>query len=788
LKAFLHRYLERLKRLKLRWKIVWTTAAILFIWYLFCLPSPLFHTSYSTVVTAENGELLGVRLADDGQWRFPPEDSIPLKYKQCLIEFEDRYFRQHWGINPISMFRAVKQNISSGRVVSGGSTITMQTVRMARNRKRTVWEKCIESILATRLEFACSKDEIINLYATHAPMGGNVAGITAASWRYFGHAPSQLSWAEAATLAVLPNSPALLHFDRNRDLLLSKRNRLLKTLIDRKVIDSIEYDLALSEPLPAAPRQFPQTAPHLVDRFCRQQRGKYLQTTIQYPLQVQTEQTLNRWYAEFSQMGINNLCAVVFDINANKVIAYCGNVNYLRNQGGNKVDIIQSPRSTGSILKPILYAAMLEDGNLLPRQLIADIPVTLNGYSPRNFSQEFDGAVPASQALARSLNIPFVLLLRKYGVQRFYTLLQQLSITSLTRSADNYGLSLILGGAEASLWEVATVYLHMAQTLINYTSGEKDDDKQPPQLLLNSKEKMRGVPIKAVISPGAVWQTFEALTDVNRPEEIDWHQIPSMQKIAWKTGTSFGYRDAWAIGINARYLVAVWAGNADGEGSAQLVGAHTAGRVMFDLFNLLPDNGGRWFKIPEEKMKKALICHNSGLLKGMYCPEAEIDTVPVCPKGLNGEPCKYHRIAHLSADQIYQVYENCSADVVSVPWFVLPPSWEAYYRQKHNDYKTLPPFAPDCADAVSQPEMVFIYPPAGASISLAQQLDGSKGTVVFELAVRNPQSTVFWHMDGQYISSTSQFHRLAYSPQAGAHQLTAVDETGKTVSTSFTVK
>lgn len=512
---------------------------MLFIWFIFCLPSTLFDVPYSTVVSDRNNELLGARIANDQQWRFPEADSIPEKYKVCLMEFEDRYFRQHWGVNPLAIARAIKQNISKGGIVSGGSTITMQTIRLSRKESRTFGEKFIEMILATRLEFSYSKDEILALYASHAPMGGNVVGIEAASWRYFGHQAATLSWAEAATLAVLPNSPTLMHFGRNRDKLLNKRNKLLAKLHERNILDKVDYELAIAEPLPFQPYALPQIAPHLVTKLYQEQGGKHLTTTIDKYQQERTEVILSRWNAEFAQNGIKNIAALVFDVEKNEVVAYCGNVDFEKTVSANQVDIIQSPRSTGSILKPFLYCAMLQEGQLLPDQLLPDIPINLNGFAPKNFSLQYDGAVHASEALARSLNVPFVVSLRKYSVPKFYNILQRAGMTTLNRSADNYGLSLILGGAEGKLWDISYMYLQMAQQLNFFNDDGRYYEMKAPAYLSDEKNDEKGDRIRnPLFSAGAIWQTLDALTNVNRPEEIDWRSIPSIQKIAWKTGTS----------------------------------------------------------------------------------------------------------------------------------------------------------------------------------------------------------------------------------------------------------
>ena len=305
---------DHIKQLSRKKKAGIITILALLIWYLLCLPSTLFDTPYSTLVSDKDDELLGARISEDGQWRFPPTADVPDKYATCLIQFEDRGFRYHPGVNPLSIARAFVQNVKAKKVVSGGSTITMQTVRMMRNEKRTYFEKLIELIWATRLELTHSKSSILALYASHAPMGGNVVGIDAASWRYFGHDASTLSWAEAATLAVLPNAPSLMHFGRNRDALFQKRNRLIKRLYDKQIITETDYQLALDEPLPHQPHSLPQLAPHLVTQIYLQQPGEHVQTTLRKSLQVQTEEVLSRWNREFSQNGIRNLAALVVDL------------------------------------------------------------------------------------------------------------------------------------------------------------------------------------------------------------------------------------------------------------------------------------------------------------------------------------------------------------------------------------------------------------------------------------------------------------------------------------------
>lgn len=763
------------KRLSVTQKVILCILAFLVTGYIFCLPRHLFHVPYSTVVTDRNEELLGARIASDGQWRFPPRNTTPEKIKECLITFEDKHFYHHWGVNPFAIGRAFYQNVKNKRIVSGGSTLTMQTIRLARNESRTFREKLIEMIWATRLEFRASKEEILSMYISHAPFGGNVVGLDAAAWRYFGHSADDLSWAESAMLAVLPNAPAMIHLSKGRKTLLDKRNRLLKQLLEKKTIDSSTYELAISEPLPDEPHPLPHIAPYLVSRFYQERNGEYSRSTINKGIQTQVEDLAERWSNEFGRSDIRNLAILVIDIPSNQMVAYCGNVHFDRKQGGNQVDVIQAPRSTGSILKPFLYYAMLQEGSLLPDMLLPDVPVNINGFTPQNFSMQFEGAVPASEALARSLNIPAVTMLQRYGVPKFHSFLQQIGLKTINRSSSHYGLSLILGGAEATLWDVTNAYAMMGRSLLQLPQ------RSCSLLLPTSRITESTDPFQ----PGAVWQTFDALKEVNRPEEIDWKSIPSMQTIAWKTGTSYGFRDAWAVGVTPRYAVGVWVGNATGEGKPGLVGAQTAGPVLFDIFNLLPSSS--WFTRPAGIFVEAEVCRKSGHLKGRFCDET--DTLLVLPAGLRTEACPYHHLVTLSANESQRIYENCAntEPTLRKSWFTLPPVWEWYYKQHHPEYKPLPPFKAGCGEDTFLP-MQFIYPPMNARIKLPKQLDGSKGFLTVELAHNNPNATVFWHLDETYQAQTQDFHKISLQPAAGKHSLTAVDGEGNTISTTFFVE
>ena len=693
--------------------------AILLLGYIFCLPRNLFKgVSYSTVVESAEGDLLGARIAADGQWRFPPCDTVPERFATALIQFEDRHFRYHPGVNPVSLLRAARDNFRNGRIVSGGSTITMQVIRLSRQKERTLWQKLIESVLATRLELRYSKRKILSLYASHAPFGGNVVGLEAASWRYFGRPAFELSWGESATLAVLPNAPATLHPGRGREELLKKRNRLLHRLLEHGDISPETYEAACEEPLPAEPLPLPSLASHYVERCPKGER-----TGISLPLQMAVEAVVNRRSDELAQEGIADMAAVVIDNASGAIAAYVGNSSQERQRPGRQVDIAASPRSTGSILKPFLYEAALQEGTILPRTLLADVPVNLSGFAPQNFDRQFYGAVPADEALARSLNVPSVFLLRQYGIPKFWSVLRDAGLSTITQTPEHYGLSLILGGAEARLDEVTAAYSA-------FVRGE--------------------APFSDAL---ARWYTFESLKEVNRPDQLDWRLIGSVRKAAWKTGTSYGFRDAWAVGMTPAYTIGVWAGNAEGQGVPGLVGARAAGPVMFDILNLLPFSDA-WFDEPDAGVW-ADVCKDSGHLAGPGCPAVSM-LLP--ERGLESDPCPYHGSGE----------------------FVLPPAMEWFYRQSHPEYTGARKSA---VGAVIQ----FIYPQSGAVLALPRQLSGEVEGIVFRVAHHRPDATLWWHLDRSYVGETTLRHEMLLAPAPGHHVLTVVDQDGSVASVSFTI-
>lgn len=754
-------------------------------------PYPDFRSPLSTVLEAADGSLLGARIADDGQWRFPGPEKVPDKFEKSLLSFEDSWFYYHPGINPVSLIRAFKNNIKAGKIVSGGSTITMQVARISRgNKPRNYKEKIVEMLSALKLELFRSKKKILQLYSSNAPFGGNTVGLEAAAWRYTGKSSADITWAEAAALAILPNSPALVFPGRNQEVLKVRRDALLRRLYKRKYIDSLTLVLALDEPLPGEPKMLPSKAPHLTDRFFSTSRGTRIRTTINSELQDRATEILNRHQKDLEGNYIFNSACLIVEVETGNVLAYVGN-STLEDAAahGGSVDIIQSLRSTGSILKPILYAGMQQAGDILPNSLVADIPTRFPGFSPKNFDLSFSGAVSAGSALSQSLNVPAVKMLQKYNPEKFLDLLRRTGFTSFNKRADHYGLSLILGGGETSLWELTGVYASLSRVLVRYNNEKKyyKEDYHPPVLVQESlKKPLTEDKTSPPLSASSIWLTYEALQRVNRPEsESGWQFFATSHDLAWKTGTSFGFRDGWAIGTTPGYVVGVWAGNATGEGRPGLTGITVAAPLMFDLVNLM--GSGSWFKTPYEELTMIRVCTKSGFRAGPDCEETT--EIQACVSGQRTEACPYHQVIHLNKAKTFQVNSNCISpgDIVNESWFVLPPAMEYFYKKKHSEYKTLPPVAQGCSGSKSIPVMEFIYPTGGIKIFIPRDQTGELTKVITEIAHRNPSKKIFWHIDESYIGTTRYIHQIEIVTKAGNHILTAVDEDGNTIRCGFTV-
>jgi len=749
------------------------------IFFYLIVPLPVENLNrYGKLVLAENGKILRTFLTEDQQWCFPPSTNtdIPKKLQAAVLNYEDRFFYAHQGINIPSLIRAFYLNLKSGKIVSGGSTITMQVARIMDPKPRTLTSKLIEILQAFKLEIIYSKKAILRFYLDNAPYGGNIRGIRAASLKYFGKEPLQLSWGETAVLAVLPNTPGLITPGSRHDQLLKKRNRLLEKLADTGFITKETLITSKLEPIPTKSRSFPWLSPHLARKLSDKVQENIISTTIDYHLQGLVESILKQHSVYLQYHGIANISCLVVDNETGWMKVYCGSQDFNDSKNQGQVDGVMASRSPGSTLKPFLYALSIDAGMIVPQTLMQDVPTFFGPFQPENADGNYSGLVTAKEALIRSLNVPAVRLLNLYGIKPFYNFLKASGTSTLFRNPDDYGLTLIIGGCEMKLFELVRLYRGLA----NY--GSFSD-----LILLRSDKK--SAPELQLISPGASYLILDVLKELNRPgSEYYWHQYENQYPLAWKTGTSFGQRDAWAIGVNPQWTIGVWVGNFQGDVNPSLSGAASAAPVLFDIFNTLPHDPDKiWFQAPVAEMDAIKICKDTGFLAGPDCLETEIIMVPDRMHALR--ICPYHRKIFLNDDETRQVCSLCwePEHYHCKKVLVYPPKILHYLRERGDRSFDLPPHREDCPAASDSRAIRIIYPGNSALIWLPRDLGGVKQKITCRVAHSDPIMLLYWYLDDQYLGTTENDHSKAISPDRGTHLLKVIDRNGDWAEVRFDI-
>lgn len=683
------------------------------------------------------------------------------------------------GVDLRAVARAVRQNVKAGHVESGASTISMQVIRLSQdNPPRTIGTKIKEMILATRLELRYSKEEILRMWATHAPMGGNVIGLDAASWRYFAKSPQHLSIAESAMLAVLPNAPSLIHPGRNRDQLRAKRDRLLLRMMQQGLIDSLNYDLALLEDVPEQPSDLPSWAPHFL-QYAKHTAGdgkaRYRSTLSRY-IQQDLVEIAHHHHQINQASGIENLAILVADAKTGEVLSYVGNAPHATSEA--QVDMVQSVRSSGSVLKPLLYAGMIDQELMMPHQLVLDVPTHFADFNPMNYNKTFSGAVPADVALSKSLNIPAVRMLQEYGVGRMIEDLRSLGFSDIDQSADHYGLSLILGGAEVSLWQLAEAYAKMAFSLRYFCDSMSQYPSMDGSFLHAASSE--GLSLSSSMKPqqysaGATWHMLQAMKKLERPNsEGLWDQFDHQRPISWKTGTSYGHRDAWAIGLNGKYVIGVWVGNADGEGRHGLVGVKKAGPVLFDIINQL--DGHEMFPRPEDDLVELKVCSVSGHLASEAC--THVSSSLIASSSIRST-CPYHHGCYVNADQELVLRDCHDGDLKESSYFELPALAEYYYKILHPEYHGAPDVAQSCEALIQSDAMSLIYPRNYTEVYLPTNHLGEREAAVLKAVHSEASAKIYWHLNEEFVGVTEDIHHMEISPSPGKHLVTLMDGEGR---------
>jgi len=763
---------------KRKWQIVIGILLIFIAYLIYPLPNPLFTDDYSQIIKDRKGETLRIFLNQNDQWCFPAESNkkAPERLKTAVIQYEDAYFYWHLGVNPVSVARAAYQNIKNRRIVSGASTLTMQLARLMQPKKRSFKNKIQEMFLAIKLDLHYSKDQIIELYLNHAPYGGNISGYRAASLRYFRKNPDELSWAQAASLAVLPNAPGIVSPSANNKQLKTKRNTLLKKLLAKSIIDTATYNLAIDEPVPSNVYPFKILAPHLTQKIHSQNsRSNIVNTTIDKKVQSHLEYLCRNHSSYLKKQGIKNCSALITETNTGQIIGYVGSASFFDYKNQGQVDGVTAARSSGSVLKPFLYALAIDEGIIIPQTLMKDVPSYFDAFSPQNADKKYNGIVRASEALVRSLNIPAVRLLNTYGVYRFYSFLKSAGLTTLFRSADDYGLPLIIGGAEVTMLDMSKLYQGLGNNGVFIT---------PYYLQSDSLNQKNSTP--QLISPAACYLTLDALKDLKRPgAEYYWQQYQNQKPIAWKTGTSYGQKDGWAIGVTPQYTIAVWAGNFDGEGNPNLSGAGSAGPLLFDIINYLTvDPKKRWFEANDYDFQDAVICRETGFLAGPNCDNRDTVKVPAFMKSMR--ICPYHKNVFLDKNQRHSVCSYCWKEgYINKHYLAFPADVNHELKKRGHAPEIIPSHNPNCSKIDGENPLYIIYPQNHAKIWIPRDFDNQLQQLVVKLAHDNPTKKIFWYMDDIYLGETINQTKLAISVDKGWHTIVVKDEDGYSESSRF---
>jgi penicillin-binding protein 1C len=611
-------------------------------------------------------------------------------------------------------------------------------------------------------------------------MGRNIVGIESASYYYFGKPLNEITWAGAALLVTLPNDPSRVNLSRSREQLLRKRDRLLKRLLANDLIDKTTCKLALAEPLPDDQKRIPFLAAHFSDlALAKTERSQVVQTTLDLEIQAHAERICRRHHRVLADGGIHNLAVIIAETATGKIRGYIGSQDFLDSLHQGQVDGVRSHRSTGSLLKPFLVAKLLDRGPYTMQSKIHDVPTFFSTFAPQNASKTFNGLVSLEEVLIKSLNVPAVRLLNSYGVRDFYHFLSDAGLQGLFRAPEEYGLTLILGGAEASLWELTALYLAMG----NY--GEA-----LPLRIHEAQEKRAKTKKRTdenVFSKGAAWLTLQALNKLSRPGiEHYWHLFTNQIPVAWKTGTSYGQKDGWAIGVNGEWTIGVWTGNFNGLGNAALTGSRSAAPVLFDLFNMLPSDPEKvWFEEPEYDLTETTCCSRSGYPAGPYCSETVLLKRPV--RSYMPGTCPFHRQYIVDRHTGKSVCSLCwsVADTIRVCRYIVPAAVREILDHQGYAVDNIPQHASRCPSFGDDNRLDIAYPVDHIRILVPRDLDGLYEQVVFSAKHQRPQTELFWYLNGRLLGNTVDYHTLSVDLHPGDYTLTVMDEEGFSRSVSF---
>ncbi|WP_319780962.1 penicillin-binding protein 1C [Maridesulfovibrio sp.] len=744
--------------------------------FLFPFPEHKLHPPVASVIRDHEGKVLRIFLPPDGARRMHADfDKISPVLKKTLIASEDQWFESHPGINPVSIIRAAIMNIAAGRVVSGASTIPMQIARMAEPKNRTLWSKIIEAFRALQLKRHHSNDELLEFYLNMLPYGGNIVGVGAACHFYFGHGPETLSLGEAALLTTIPRGPVFYDPLRNPEQAREGRNRVMRQLAGKGVFPVKEIERNMKLPLPDLILPVPLKAPH----FCRmvlERNGRIPETatTLDSNLQQAAQEVLKTHVARLRGDDIDNAACVIIHIPSREIRALVGSADFFEKGFGGAINLTNTKRSPGSTLKPFIYGLAFDQGKLVPDSFVYDIPVDYAGYSPENYDRIYHGQVTVRQALAKSLNIPAVNTLAKTGIVEFIDLLKKGGISTLDKKPMQYGLPIALGGCEIKLTELTNLYASLA-----------DGGKFKPYTVTPEENNISA----QILSPQTAWLVLEMLSSVTRPEMNEtWMLTRDMPETAWKTGTSFGHRDAWAVGISGDYAIGVWVGNPDGRPRKGISGAVHAGPLLFDLLRMAAP-GGKLPPPPEGYgISEVEVCAHSRQLPGPFCTKRT--TIRTLSGKTKLHPCDECRQIFVDGKSGYRISGEClGRKGIKTKIIRTIPAKLARWRAENNlEIPQLPPLALDCGLIPSGTAPKIISPAANTPYLLRKDTPLKFQQIALKAEAGPDSGTLYWFLDGRLVSQGKSNEKLFTEITVGKHRISVSDEIGRVDAVQFEVR
>lgn len=755
---------------KRRWKRWLKVIAFpLSAWLLFLLIDRMFplqvRVPYSQVITSSDGAILQAFLSTDDKWRLYVEPQrVSASLEQAILFKEDRYFRWHPGINPVAVVRAAFNNLRSGRRTSGASTITMQVARLLDPAPRTLGSKLKEAFRALQLEWHYSKDEIFRLYLNLVPYGGNIEGVASAAYRYFGRTADQLSLAQIVTLAIVPNRPGSWKPGERNQRLLEGRNRWLEKLLAEKVFSEQLVRDAMAEPLSIDRPEPSRWAQHLTARLHRDYPDPpVVRTTITLRRQQQVQTIVANYQHGLHALGIHNAAVLVVDNATRAVLAYVGSPDFEDREHAGQVDGVRAVRSPGSTLKPLVYGIAFDLGLLTPKRVIDDVPVNYGGYAPDNFDQRFSGPVTVEDALARSLNIPAVKTLQQVGLSTMIDRLRTAGFEQARHREKSLGLSLVLGGCGVRLEELTGLFAAFA-----------DSGYYAPLRFLAADSVRKGVPL---IGEGAAELLRDILVLPNRPDlPTAAGERSRSVRIAWKTGTSYGRRDAWSIGFNPRYTIGVWVGNFSGEGVPELTGADRATPLLFELFHALDYNSaGTWFR-PGKGTDFRLVCKESGMVPSDHCAETVIDQF--LPGVSSAVRCEHEIEVAVDPKGTMSYCTSCLPQTgYRREWFPNPaPDLARFYDSESIPYRRIPVHNPNCTRVQRDQAPVIVSLQDGKEYLLEKD---SGQELPLSAQPANDVRQLYWYVNDRFIGSCEPSGTVFLKPMAGNSKVSCSDDKGR---------